>query len=101
MRFGLQIHPYSVIMILSALVSLLLAARAWYGTKREISWSFALYQSAVFVWSIFRLIQWETPIPEIQLEALIPEHILTLPMHVPPELAGTAVIAEPTPPTKV
>jgi Signal transduction histidine kinase len=70
MRFGLQLEPYATLMIIAGIVSLLLASRAWFGTKREISWSFALYQTAIFVWCVFRLIQWEIPVPEIQLEAL-------------------------------
>ncbi len=70
MRFGLPIHPYAVAMIVSALVSLLLGVRSWFGTKRDISRSFAFFQTTIFLWSVFRLVLWEMPSPEGKFEAL-------------------------------
>jgi len=57
-------------MIASALIALFLGARSWYGTKKDVAYSFAFLQAAIFFWSFFKLIQWEIPIPEIKFEAL-------------------------------
>jgi Signal transduction histidine kinase len=70
MHFGLPISFYSALLIISALVCLLLAARAWYSSKKDLAHAFALYQTLAFIWCIFRLVQWEMPLPYEQLEAL-------------------------------
>jgi signal transduction histidine kinase/CheY-like chemotaxis protein/HPt (histidine-containing phosphotransfer) domain-containing protein len=70
MHFGLHISFYSGTLICSALVALLLGSRAWLGTKKDLSRSFALFESAIFVWSLFRFIQFVIPSPEGQFEAL-------------------------------
>ena len=57
-------------MIVCALVSLLLGVRAWFGTRKVLSRSCTLFQMSLFVWSVFRLVQWEIISPAGQLEAL-------------------------------
>jgi signal transduction histidine kinase/DNA-binding NarL/FixJ family response regulator len=70
MRFGLPISLYSAMLIVCALVSFLLASRSWGGTKKDFSRSFALFQFAVFIWSVFKIVQYEVPTVEGQLTAL-------------------------------
>ncbi len=70
MRPGLSVEPYAAAMIACALVSLLLSARSFFGTRRALARSFAFLQATVFIWSLFRLVQWEILSPEGQLEAL-------------------------------
>jgi signal transduction histidine kinase/CheY-like chemotaxis protein/HPt (histidine-containing phosphotransfer) domain-containing protein len=70
MRLGLPIEPYSAVMIVCALISLLLGARAWYGSRKDLSYSFALIQTSIFIWSLFRLLVFEIPTNEGRFEAL-------------------------------
>jgi signal transduction histidine kinase/DNA-binding NarL/FixJ family response regulator/HPt (histidine-containing phosphotransfer) domain-containing protein len=75
MRFGFILHPYSLLMILAAIVSLLLAAKAWYGTRKEVARSFALIETAVFVWSVFAVIRFQVASPVDQVEAMQLEYL--------------------------
>jgi signal transduction histidine kinase/DNA-binding response OmpR family regulator len=70
MLLGLPFSAYSALMAASALVSLLFAARALFGTRKNLARSFAFLEAAVFVWSLFRLLQWEVPSRAGQFEAL-------------------------------
>jgi signal transduction histidine kinase/DNA-binding NarL/FixJ family response regulator len=70
MRLGLPMHLYAAAMIVCAFVSLLLGARAWFGTRKALARSYAFFQTSLFVWSVFRLVQWEIISPAGQLEAL-------------------------------
>lgn len=70
MSLSFPLHPYAAAMILCAFMALLLSARAWFGTRKALSRSFAFCQATVFLWSLFRLVQWEVIAPEGQLEAL-------------------------------
>jgi signal transduction histidine kinase/DNA-binding NarL/FixJ family response regulator len=63
-------HPYATALFLSTIVSLLLCARAWLGTKKELSRAFALFQAAIFLWGLFRFLLWELFSPLAQLQAL-------------------------------
>jgi len=47
-----------------------LCARAWYGTKRDLAHSFALFQALIFIWIVFEIIYWEVPSFEAKREAL-------------------------------
>jgi signal transduction histidine kinase/CheY-like chemotaxis protein/HPt (histidine-containing phosphotransfer) domain-containing protein len=67
---GLSISLYSAMMVVSSLVSFLLASRSWFGTKISFSRSFALFQLSVFVWSVFKIVQFEVPTTLGQLAAL-------------------------------
>ena len=70
MSLGLPVEPYAAAMIACALVSLLLSARSLFGTRKALSGSFAFLQATIFVWSLFRLVQWEILSKAGQLEAL-------------------------------
>jgi signal transduction histidine kinase/CheY-like chemotaxis protein len=58
------------IMAVAALVSLILGSRAWSGARKSLSHSFALFESAVFVWCLFSVVEWIVPDPRSQYEAL-------------------------------
>jgi signal transduction histidine kinase/HPt (histidine-containing phosphotransfer) domain-containing protein/ActR/RegA family two-component response regulator len=75
MRFGFSLDPYPALMIVAALVSLLIGAKAWYGTRKYLARSFALLETAVFVWSLFAIVRWLAPSLDDQIEALQLEYL--------------------------
>jgi signal transduction histidine kinase/DNA-binding NarL/FixJ family response regulator/HPt (histidine-containing phosphotransfer) domain-containing protein len=70
MHFGLDIHPYSFFMIVSGLVSLTISTMAWFGTRKELARTFAIFQVGVFIWSLFEIGQWEAVTQAAGLEYL-------------------------------
>jgi signal transduction histidine kinase/DNA-binding NarL/FixJ family response regulator len=70
MSGGLPIEPYPLALFASALVSLLLSARAAMGTRKALARSFAFFEFAVFLWSFFRLGLWVVVSPSGRFEAL-------------------------------
>lgn len=65
-----MLHPYTVALSLSALISVFLFARSWYGTRRDLSLSFAFFQAMIFIWTVFEIILIEVPSREVKHEAL-------------------------------
>jgi len=59
MSRGLLLQPYSILLIAAALIALLLATRAWVGTRKALARSFALFSTAIFVWCLFKLLEGE------------------------------------------
>ncbi len=72
---GLPFDLYLSIMAIAALASLLIGARAWFGARRALSRSFALFESAVFIWCMFAVVEWLVPDPGRQYDMLRLQYI--------------------------
>jgi signal transduction histidine kinase/CheY-like chemotaxis protein/HPt (histidine-containing phosphotransfer) domain-containing protein len=68
--FGLPPATYVAIMAVAAMASLMLGARAWSGARKALSHSFALFESAVFVWCLFSVLEWAIPDSRGRFDAL-------------------------------
>jgi len=64
MRLLLPIDPYVGGLAVSALACLILAARAWLGSKKDLAVNLALIETGVFVWCLFRIVMILLPAPE-------------------------------------
>jgi signal transduction histidine kinase/CheY-like chemotaxis protein/HPt (histidine-containing phosphotransfer) domain-containing protein len=70
MRTYLLDDAYAGAMLLCGLIFFLASARAWFGTRKDLSRGIAILSAAAFVWSAFRLLQWELVSEQGQMRAL-------------------------------
>ena len=69
MHLGFALSPYAIALVGSILISLLVGSRAWYGSRTSLAYSFALMETGIVIWSLFKLVQLLAGSSENQIEA--------------------------------